>query len=240
MRPLPLLLALLLALPGLALGRQKPRPKPAPKPAPVAAPVDPAKEVVARIQKFYESTTDLHARFEQEVASGLGVRKKASGEVWLKKPGRMRWEYQKPEKKLMVADGTALWVYEPDDEQAFRQNLSSSSLPSSVTFLWGAGRLGDEFEVTIERRGDQAPGGPEALGVTGDVVLKLVPKQPTAQYRHLFFVVDGQSFVVKETVVFDQQGGKNHMRFRELRLNQGVGDDKFRFTPPPGTNVIRP
>src|SRR5262245_44621181 len=62
-------------------------------------------EAVARMQKFYESTSDLHAKFEQELVASIGGTKKASGDVWLKKPGRMRWEYAKPEKKLMVADG---------------------------------------------------------------------------------------------------------------------------------------
>ena len=42
--------------------------------------------------------------------------------MWLKKPGRMRWDYEKPEKKLMVSDGSTLWVYEPEDEQAATQN----------------------------------------------------------------------------------------------------------------------
>ncbi|MSP62430.1 MAG: outer membrane lipoprotein chaperone LolA [Myxococcales bacterium] len=210
-------------------GAQKPK---AHDPIPVKAPADPAKELVGRIQKFYENTTDLHAKFEQALASGIGGRKKASGELWLKKPGRMRWEYAKPEKKLMIADGQTLWVYEPEDEQAFRQDMKSSSLPSSVTFLWGAGKLGDEFAVTVEKI--------DGLGAPGDVVLKLVPQKATAQYRYLVFVVDGKSAMVKETVVYDQQGGTNHMTFRDTETNKGVTDAKFAFTPPTGTKVIRP
>src|SRR5690242_8106430 len=105
---LPLAL-LLVAPPALA---QKPR-----LDGKGAAPsADPAKEAVVRMQKFYEATTSLHARFEQELTTGLGAQRKAAGDVWLKKPGRMRWEYERPERKLMVADGTSLWVYEPEDE----------------------------------------------------------------------------------------------------------------------------
>lgn len=195
-------------------------------------PAGEAKELTARVQKFYESTADLHARFDQDLTTGLGVHKKASGELWLKKPGRMHWEYEKPEKKLLVADGQSLWVYEPEDEQAFRQDLKSSALPSSVTFLWGAGRLSDEFTVTV----DQV----EGVGGPGDVVLKLVPKQATAQYRYLLFVVDSKSAMVKETLVYDQQGGVNRMRFHDVELNKKVPDSKFSFTPPPGTRIIRP
>jgi outer membrane lipoprotein carrier protein len=196
---------------------------------------DPAQALVVRIQKFYESTKDLHAKFEQELDSGLGRKRTASGDLWLKKPGKMRWEYAKPEKKLMIADGQVLWVYEPEDQQAFKQSLQASSLPSSVTFLWGEGKLSDEFQVSQEN-GEATAG----LGGAGEVVLKLVPRKPTAQYRYLLFVVDEKSAMVKESLLYDQQGGTNHMKFRDVEINKGAADEKFKFTPPSGTRILRP
>jgi outer membrane lipoprotein carrier protein len=226
---------LLVAAPAFARGGG---PKAAPgsggAPAKEAAAKDPAQDLAARIQKFYETTKDLHARFEQTMETGVGKKRTATGELWLKKPGRMRWEYQKPERKLMVADGQSLWVYEPEDQQAFRQSLTSSSLPSSVSFLWGQGRLADEFDVAIEK----AP--PAGVGGEGITVLKLVPKKATAQYRYLLFAVNDKTGMVVETVIFDQQGGTNDMKFRDIELNKNVGDDKFKFTPPVGTRILRP
>src|SRR6185295_7605578 len=116
-----------------------------------AAQAGEAGELVAAVQRYYDGAKDLHARFDQQLTTSMGTKKKASGELWLKKPGRMRWDYQKPEKKLMVADGTTLWVYEPEDEQAFKQDLRSSTLPLSVSFLVGQGKLADEFDVTLEK-----------------------------------------------------------------------------------------
>lgn len=224
----------------VADARGKPEAKPPESKPPVAAPAPAdakptAKEVVARMQKFYEQTTDLHAKFDQELSASIGGKKKASGDVWLKKPGRMRWEYTKPEKKLMVADGTTLWVYEPEDEQAFRQpmNAANNALPSSVTFLFGTGRLESEFTITEDKPA-------EGAGEPGDVVLKLVPIKPTAQYRFLYFVVDPKSYMVKESLVYDQQGGVNRMRFRDIETNKGLGNAKFEFTPPEGTKIIKP
>lgn len=202
-------------------------------PAPAAA-ADPAHLAAERMQKFYEATKDLHARFEQEQTSPVTGTRKASGEVFLKKPGRMRWEYTKPDKKLMLADGKTLWVYEPDDEQAFKHDLKSSSLPSSVAFLFGEGRLADEFEITLAQPDARRPLAP------GDLLLRLIPKKATAQYHHLEFVVDGKSYMVKETVVYDQQAGQNRMRFADVTTNQGVSDGKFSFTPPPGTRILKP
>ena len=134
----------------------------------------------------------------------------------------------------MLADGKMLWVYEPDDEQAFKHDLKGSNLPSSVGFLLGEGKLTDEFDVAL--------GEPDAAHplAAGDLLLRLTPRKPTAQYHHIEFVTDGKTYMVKETVVYDQQGGTNRMRFSEVKSNQGVSDGKFSFTPPPGTRIIKP
>jgi outer membrane lipoprotein carrier protein len=186
------------------------------------------KPVVERIQKYYDATKDLHAKFEQTLESGMGRAKKASGDVWLKKPGRMRWDYVKPEKKLMVADGKTLWVYEQEDAQAIKQDMSSSTLPAQVSFLVGQGKLQDEFDATVVK----------SEGET--ITLKLVPKSGTTQYRYLEFIVDAKSGMVKETVIYDQQGGTNRLSFSNIEQNKGVPDGKFTFTPPAGTKILNP
>ena len=65
-----------------------------------------------------------------------------------KKPGRMRWDYDKPEKTTYVTDGAVLWLYEPEDQQAFKQELKASQLPAALAFLTGKGKLADEFDIT--------------------------------------------------------------------------------------------
>ena len=199
-----------------------------------AAPARPAAaEVVGQLQKEYERTTVIKAKFAQTLTGPTGKRQ-ASGSVVLKKPGKMRWDYEKPEKKLFVADGTNLWVYEPEDEQAFKQSLSSSQLPTQVSFLFGRGKLLDDFDVTYL---DGQP-----YGEPSDLVLKLVPKVATAQYRHLVFVVSPTTHLVKETLLFDQQGGTNHIVFSALEQNpkSGADDSRFAFTPPANTKIITP
>jgi len=216
--------------------------KPAPeKPGPAAGTVAPASsaerpplpQIVDRIQKLYEGTQNLKARFSQTLQTAMGKRQ-ASGVLRLKKPGKMRWDYEKPEKKLFVTDGSILWMYEPEDEQAFRQPLNSSQLPAQVSFLFGKGRLSDEFEISYLDG--------QKLGTAGDLVLKLVPKKATAQYKHLFFVVDSKTGMVKETVLFDQQGGSNHIVFSAIETNvkADIDDSRFAFTPPPNTKIINP
>jgi outer membrane lipoprotein carrier protein len=212
MRPLPLLL-LLIAAPA---GAQPTEPSPA--------------TVVAKVQKYYDATHELHARFEQRIESPTRAPTLGSGDVWIKKPGKMRWDYQKPEKKLMVSDGSTLWVYEPEDEQAFKQELRSSTLPSQVSFLIGEGRLSQEFDASKQ------PG----IGGPGEVALKMVPKTGTAAYRYLVFVVDAATGQVKQTIIYGQDGTTNRLSFAAVEQNKGIDDAKFKFAPPAGTRILTP
>jgi outer membrane lipoprotein carrier protein len=200
----------------------------------LAQPKPDAAQLVAKVQRFYDGTRDLHAHFDQTLTSAVGLPKRASGEVWLKKPGRMRWDYAKPEKKVMVADGQTLWVYEPEDAQAFKQDLKSSALPASVSFLVGQGKLQSEFDISLV----ESP--PSGFAQAGQVVLKLVPKAATTAYRHLLFAVDPASGQVVATQIYDQQGAVNQLTFSAVEPNRGVDDGKFRFTPPSGTKILKP
>ena len=134
----------------------------------------------------------------------------------------------------MVADGQTLWVYEPEDQQAFKQELRSSNLPDSVAFLLGEGKLKDQFDITLEKN----PGA--GLAQPGEVVLRLAPKRASTAYKTLQFVVDPKTGAVNGTVIFDQQGGESRLRFTQIEQNKGVDDGKFKFAPPAGTRVLKP
>ena len=192
---------------------------------------DSAATVVARVQKYYDNTKDLRARFEQQIESASRAPSKASGEVWLKKPGKMRWDYAKPDKKLMVSDGATLWVYEPEDEQAYKQDLKGNALPAQVSFLLGEGKLDKEFDASLTKIDGLAP---------GEVALKMVPKVGTTAYRYLVFVVDDKSGQVKETIIYGQDGSINKLSFADVQQNKGVEDGKFKFAPPAGTHILKP
>ncbi|NMB76514.1 MAG: outer membrane lipoprotein carrier protein LolA [Myxococcales bacterium] len=196
---------------------------------PAAAPS--AAQVADGVQKFYETTTDFQASFRQEYQSkALGQKKQSTGFVYIKKPGRMRWDYRTPQEKHFVADGTALYIYDPELEQVMVQrSFSDAELSTAVTFLWGRGKLREEFEVAFATRSDL--GGPEHW------VLELTPRKP-ARFSRLFFVVEKQTYRVSETLVLDPGGNENHLFFSRMAVNVGLKDEAFRFDIPPGVEVI--
>src|SRR3954471_18128382 len=146
---------------------------PAPAPPPPGARLD-VKAVVAEVQKRYDGAADFRARFTQTLTSpALNRKTNSAGEVMFKKPGRMRWDYEKPEKSSYVTDGGVLWLYEPDDKQAFKQDLKSSQLPAALAFLMGKGKLASEFDITFGP--DRAAAGAGASAAK-NYVLSLAPK----------------------------------------------------------------
>lgn len=203
----------------------------------VEAAVDKAtKGILDKVQKFYDSVKDLKGSFKQDIKDArYGRQTIGYGYVRLKKPGKMRWEFVQPEKKLFVSDGSVLWVHEPEDEQVYKQSLAESALPSTVSFLFGKGRLDKEFTVTAPEDGGGILNPPP-----GEIVLKLVPRQPNTQYKHILFVVQMESGMVSRTVVFDHEARINSMTFTGFEINTGQPDSHFAFTPPKGVKVVDP
>jgi outer membrane lipoprotein carrier protein len=201
-----------------------------PSPPPAAARPELA-TIVERVQKRYDGTQDYRAHFDQvQLNAAFGRTTRSSGEVLFKKPGRMRWDYDKPEKKTFVSNGQVLWLYEPEDQQAFRQDLKSSQLPAALAFLMGKGKLTDEFEVTFA---DDAP-----YGRPGDYRLSLKPRQPQGRYKSIYFLVDPQTFHIRETVLIDAQGNVNDVSFGEPKINTKLADATFKWSPPAGVKVV--
>jgi len=205
----------------------------APPPAPAAGGRLDVAAVVAKVQRTYDNAADFKARFTQTLTStALKRTTNSSGQVTFKKPGRMRWDYEKPDKSSYITDGGVLWLYEPDDKQAFKQDLKGSQLPAALAFLMGKGKLANEFDVSF---------GPDRASTGGAVknyVLSLSPKTPQAQVKSIVFVVDPRDWFVHQSEITDAQGNTNVIVFADVVMNSRVPETLFHFTPPAGTRVI--
>jgi outer membrane lipoprotein carrier protein len=189
--------------------------------------------VVGRMQKRYEQAVDFKAKFSQSLTNPtFGRNNVSTGELLVKKPGRMRWNYEKPEKKMYLSTGQVLWMYEPDEKQAVKQDLKGSQLPAAVSFLMGKGKLTDEFEISFAK---DIP-----FGTPTEYRLQLRPRQPQSMYKSIYFVVDPESFLVKQSVLIDAQGLVNAITFFDTVVNSKIPDATFKWSPPAGVRVIDP
>lgn len=203
-------------------------PPPTPQTTAPAATVPDAGALMAGVQAFYQQTTDFKARFAQTYVNKAFARTQTSGgRVFFKKPGRMRWDYDPPNPKLLISDGTTLWVYEPQESQAFKRALKTSQLPVALTFMSGQGKLEDEFT------GAALPP-PDATSW----LLALTPKHGTGDYQSVQLQVDRKTFAVTASTVVDPVGNTNTIVFSSFETNKGLPDKGFEFTPPAGVKVL--
>ena len=187
-----------------------------------------ASEVVDRVQQFYASIKQVTASFRQAVTNDtFGSTKTSDGTVWIMKPGKMRWDYLEKKKtgvevkKSFISNGTSLYVVEHDNKQVVKKNLQQDLMPVAISFLYGKGDLKAEFNAELDKTGK--------YGEKDDLVLKLTPKQPSAQYKNLFLVVAPTDFHVSQSVIVDSSNNVNHFRFFAPDFEKPVKDSYFEF-----------
>ena len=191
-----------------------------------------ATELVAALQKKYDTVKDFSADFEHVYTGGV-LRKQLTerGKLLIKKPGKMRWEYTAPEKKTFVSDSVRLYSYLPSDKQVIVSRVPSGDQAATPSlFLAGQGNLTRDFNAT-----EVAP--PRASG-SGARSLKLVPKVPQAEFESLVLTIDGSTLGLRGLESVDAQGGTSSFLFINLKENVGLGDKEFTFSIPRGVDVV--
>jgi outer membrane lipoprotein carrier protein len=189
-------------------------------------------ELARQVQSHYGAVRDFTAEFEQSYEGGvLRQRTVERGTVEIKKPGRMRWDYTRPEEKLFVSDGSQMYVYVPADRQVIVRAMPSDDRASTpILFLSGKGNLVRDFKATELTEG-RFPAGTRAL--------KLLPRRAEPEYESLTLIVDGKTFALRQLVARDGQGGTSTFVFTNVRENVGLTDGRFVFKIPRGVDVVR-
>jgi outer membrane lipoprotein carrier protein len=188
----------------------------------------PAAQIAAALQKKYDAVKDFTADFVHDSEGGL-LRKKQteSGFLQVKKPGKMRWDYKKPESKVFVSDGRRIYLYVPADNQVIVSPVpDEDQATTAVLFLVGKGNLTRDFTVTY------------ADGGNADTYsLRLQPRLPERDYDWLQIIVDRKTLQIRSLSAADSQGGRSTFQFSNLKENVGLSDKAFEFKIPRGADV---
>ena len=189
-------------------------------------------EAVAALEQAQRRVTDLKAPFRQAAHNrSLNQTVEARGTLYLKKPGRLRWEYQAPTPQEIVSDGTRLWVYTPELKQVNVAAAPQALAGPAGSFLQGLGQVREHFQVRFLNPAQPAD-------AEGRIVLDLTPKQPQPLMTRLLLSVDPASWLVRQAVIHDELGNTVTVRFGEVVVNSGLSDSLFVFVPPPGVTVV--
>jgi outer membrane lipoprotein carrier protein len=199
-----------------------------------AAPVqDRLAEIVDRVERHYEGTSDFEASFTQRYERRLLRRKvEERGTVSVKKPGRMRWEYTAPEEKLFVTDGAKTYFYLPSENQVMvshqPQGAMGMEAGSPFELLAGRGKLSDSFTAALS---DEPP-------TAGGVVLRLDPKTPREEFEVVLLEVEPKDGRILRVVLIDTASNRTEFLFDDVRENVGLPESLFRFAIPSGVEVV--
>ena len=197
--------------------------------APPVAPARQSPDALAKaLQQRYQGIKDFTADFSQSYRGGvLRQRTVEQGTVSVKKPGLMRWEYVKPEKKEFVSDGRKTYLYIPQDRQVVVGDVDTEGASTSSLFLAGKGDITRDFTAASA----ESP-------VPGTVALKLTPRRRQPDYEYLIVAVDPGSLQIRGLVTHDAQGGDSTLTFTNLKENTGISDKVFAFRIPRGVDVV--
>lgn len=190
-------------------------------------------EAVNALEQAQRRVTDLKAPFRQAALNkALNQTVEARGTLYLKKPGRLRWEYQTPTPQEIVSDGTRLWIYTPELKQVNVSAAPAALVGPAGSFLQGLGQVREHFEPRFLN-----PAQP--TDADGLVVLDLVPKRPQPLMTRLIVSVDPRTWLVRQAVIHDELGNTVTVRFGDTVVNSGLSDSLFVFVPPPGVAVVQ-
>lgn len=196
------LIWLLLCLPGLSLGA-----------------------TTESLKAFLNQTSSAQARFAQIVLDkNMKTLQQATGTMSFSRPGKFRWEYQKPYEQLIVGDGERLWIYDKDLNQVTVRKLDRALGASPAALLAGSNEIDKNYVVTNAGSRD------------GLDWLEAVPRtQDTAFERvRLGFGKNG----LEAMELRDQFGQMTVIRFADLERNPKLPAELFKFTPPQGADII--
>jgi outer membrane lipoprotein carrier protein len=199
-------------------------------PAIAANPTLDVHAIAQAVDNRYNHLQTLQAEFT-ETYRGAGIERTESGSLWLKKPGKMRWEYRSPKEKLFLSDGKDAWFYLPGDRQVRRSSVKKlDDLRSPLGFLLGKTRLEKELDG-LSLASDVAPLTP------GNTVLRGVPKTMADRINEVVLEVTPDYHIAR--IQFEEADESvTEYRFSEQRENAAIADQRFRFSPPPGVEIV--
>jgi outer membrane lipoprotein carrier protein len=186
-----------------------------------------ANDIITKVENKY-SVPGFTARFLQEsTLKAMDITDFASGKIFVKRPGMMRWEYEKPEKQFVITDGEHLWIYRPDINQ-----VMTGKAPEFFETGKGAGFLSDiriikrHFSVSLKKNKDDY------------FVLRLVPKEKRADLTEIFLSVSKKSFEISRIGIYNAYGDETAIDLLDSKFVDSPGSI-FTFKIPEGAEIIR-
>ena len=180
---------------------------------------------VDQLHQFLQTTKTLKADFSQIVVAKNGRKpQQSSGSVAISRPGKLRWEIQKPYPQLLVGDGEKFSIYDPELKQVTVRKVGQALGSSPAALLSGNNDL--ERNFVLKEAGD----------MEGMAWVEAIPKASESGFEKVRLGFVGVELRGME--LLDNFGQTTHIRFTKMERNPSLSAALFRFTPPAGVDVV--
>ncbi len=178
------------------------------------------------VENRYNRARTLQVHFEQTYEAPQRGPKTEAGELFLRKPGRMRWQYTQPSGKLFVSDGKMVFLYTPSNNRVERSKVKESDdMRAPLAFLLGKLDFQRDFKrFTVRKQGE-------------NTWIEAEPKSKNAPYSKVAFLVT-PSYEIRHLIVAAEGAQTMEFRFADERLNPPLADKMFQFQAPAGAEVV--
>ena len=186
-------------------------------------------QILDRMEAQYTNKS-FKAEFSQEsTLKAMDITDFAAGRMYVRYPGMMRWEYEKPEKQVIITDAKKLWIYRPADNQ-----VMTGSAPAFFSDGKGASFLSDiklvrqKFKISLDQSKDSF-----------FYELTLQPIEQTLDVTDIRISVTKNTFTVVRIVTYNSYGDENRIELINHQFNVDLDNQLFSFDIPPGTDVLQ-
>ncbi len=180
---------------------------------------------VARLKAFYQSTPAMKARFTQTVLDRKGQKvQEVSGIMQLQRPGKFRWDYEKPYVQLIVGDGQKIWLFDPELDQVTVRPLDKMLGSSPAALLAGSQEIEKAFDLKGAGRQDELEW------------VEAIPKAKDGSFDTVLLGFRGDELAEME--LHDTFGQTTVIEFTRVERNPKLSPKAFIFVPPRGADVV--
>lgn len=186
-----------------------------------------ASQIMMKVEKRY-SVPGFVAKFIQKsTLKAMGITDVAEGKILVKRPGMMRWEYEKPDKQIIITDGESIWIYRPEDNQVIVGKAPEFfGAGKGASFLSDISIIRRNFSVTIKNNSDKY------------FVLKLLPNEKRADLSHVYLFISKTTLEIAKIGIYNLYDDETELELIDSKFVDNP-DSVFSFKIPKGVEVLR-
>jgi len=186
-------------------------------------------QILQKLENRYKPA-GFTARFAQEsTVKALEITDSASGSITVKRPDKMRWTYEKPEKQIIITDGQTLWAHRPEENQVMIGKAPALlGDGKGASFLTDIDQISKKFKISLTEE-----------STANHYKLKLIPFKKTPDLAVIYILISTKTSDLTEIITYNAYQDETRIKFTDIEFKQHLDDAIFTFDIPAGIDVVR-